>query len=283
MDSPVIGIIHPGAMGISVAVSAKDSGYDVLWASQGRSEATCQRAKEYNLADVETLSSLCEKSDIILSVCPPHASEEVAEQVIANKFQGLFVDANAISPQKAQRIEAKMKQANIAFVDGGIIGGPAWEAGRTWLYLSGKRAEEIPPLFANGALETEIISDEIGKASALKMVYAANTKGTTALLALVMSAAYKLGVQDNLERQWHRQSDSMVGDNRNRVRRVTQKAWRFAGEMEEMVETFSDIGLPSGFHEAATELYRRIAGFKDADELPALNDVLDCLLNQEDD
>ncbi len=280
MDSQTIAILHPGAMGISIAVSAKNSNNTVLWISEGRSEATRQRAMEHNIVDAGTLSSLCEKSDIIISVCPPHAAEDLAEQVIRHNFQGLFLDANAISPQKAQRIASKMEEANIDFVDGSIIGGPAWHPGRTWLYLSGERAGEIPPLFAEGALETEVISDEIGKASALKMVYAANTKGSTALLALVMSAAYKLGVQNDLERQWQRQSDSMVNDNHNRIQRVTQKAWRFAGEMEEMVETFGEIGLPSGFHGAAADLYRRMAEFKDADELPALEQVLARLLDE---
>lgn len=282
MDSPKIGILHPGAMGISIAVSAKNSGYTVLWASEGRSDATKNRADEHYLTDVKTLSALCEQSDIILSVCPPHAAEDVAEQVINAKFRGLFVDANAISPQKALRINAKLRIVDIDFVDGGIIGGPAWDAGRTWLYLSGERAIEISELFPGGALETKVISDEIGKASALKMVYAANTKGSTALLALVLSAAHKLGVKDDLERQWHRQNETVVSQNQDCIRRVTQKAWRFAGEMEEMVETFGEIGLPSGFHASAANLYRRIGKFKGADELPDLLTVFNALLDDED-
>ncbi len=282
MDLPVIGILHPGAMGSSVAVSAKDSGYTVLWASEGRSEDTKSRADEHQLTDVKTLSTLCEQSDIILSVCPPHAAEDVAEQVVNAKFSGLFVDANAISPQKALRINEKLAIADIDFVDGGIIGGPAWQSGRTWLYLSGKRAREITELFTGGALETEIISDEVGKASALKMVYAANTKGSTALLALVLAAAHKLDVKNVLERQWHRQDETLVTKNQDRIRRVTQKAWRFAGEMEEMVETFDEIGMPSGFHASAANLYQRIAKFKNADELPELFSVLNALLEDED-
>ena len=282
MNLPKIGILHPGAMGISVAASAKDSGYNVLWASEGRSEDTKNRAETHQLTDVKTISALCEQSDIILSVCPPHAAEDIAEQVINAKFNGLFVDANAISPQKALRINEKLAVAHIDFVDGGIIGGPAWHSGRTWLYLSGERSEEVTDLFAGGALETEIISKEIGKASALKMVYAANTKGSTALLALTLSAAHKLGVKDDLERQWHRQDETLVTENQNRIRRVTQKAWRFAGEMEEMVETFGEIDLPSGFHASAANLYRRLAKFKDADELPELFSVLNALLEDED-
>ena len=283
MTIETVGILHPGAMGISVAVSMKDTGYDVVWASEGRSEASKGRAEEHNLLDIETIKAMCDEADVIVSVCPPHAAEDVADYVVANGFSGLFVDANAISPQKALRIVEKLQNANVDFVDGGIIGGPAWKAGRTWLYLSGERGEEVAQLFADGKLETDVIGDDAGKASALKMCYAANTKGSTALLSLVMSAAEKLGVRTDLESQWDRQSDTMTEQNRNRVQRVTQKAWRFAGEMDEMVETFGSIGLPSGFHESAGNLYRRMAHFKDSDPLPELMDVLMALLNEHND
>ena len=54
-----VGIINPGAMGISIAASARSAGHDVYWASAGRSAATCQRAAEQRLSAVETLSDLC--------------------------------------------------------------------------------------------------------------------------------------------------------------------------------------------------------------------------------
>ena len=38
-----IGIPHPGDVGISIAVSAKNGGHDVLWASDGRSTAASAR------------------------------------------------------------------------------------------------------------------------------------------------------------------------------------------------------------------------------------------------
>jgi 3-hydroxyisobutyrate dehydrogenase-like beta-hydroxyacid dehydrogenase len=198
--------------------------------------------------------------------------------VLSHGFRGLYLDANAISPQKALRIAEKMQAAGVDLVDGGIIGGPAWTPGETWLYLSGQRATDAAALFSAGPLEVEVIGDEPGKASALKMSYAAYSKGTTALLSLVMAASESLGVRDDLERQWTRQGDS-VPQLQNRVRKVTEKAWRFVGEMEEMVETFEAIGLPGGFHAAAADLYRRMEDFKDAESLPELSEVLDALNN----
>jgi len=282
MMSRTFGIINPGAMGISIAASARDSGYDVIWASSGRSVDSIARAAEHTLRDVGTLEELCKQASIVVSVCPPHAAEAVADAVIAYGFDGLFVDANAISPQGTLRIGEKLDAANIDFVDGSIIGGPAWEAGKTWLYLSGVRAGEVAACFDGGPLETSVIGSEIGKASALKMCFAAFTKGSTALLCAIVAAAEHYQVLDDLETQWSRNGSDFAEKTEDRVRQVTSKAWRFAGEMDEISATFSAAGLPGGFHSAAGELYRRLALFKDADDTPSLDEVLAKLLEVEE-
>ena len=97
-----VGFLHPGAMGISLAASAQNSGHAVYWASAGRSAQTRERAKKYNLVDVQTLERLCTTCSVIVCVCPPHAAEEVAHQVLACSFKGMYVDANAIAPQRTQ-------------------------------------------------------------------------------------------------------------------------------------------------------------------------------------
>ena len=131
--------------------------------------------------------------------------------------------------------------------------------------------------FASGPLETAIVSSEIGHAAALKMCFAAYTKGTTALLAGIMATAEATGVRDALEALWSRGGSDFAAQTRGRVRHVTERAWRFAGEMDEIAATFREAGLPGGFHEAAAELYRRIADYKDAEPLPALDEVLAAL------
>ena len=127
-------------------------------------------------------------------------------------------------------------------------------------------------------METEVIGDESGKASALKMCFAANTKGSTALLTAVVATAEALGVRDDLERQWSRYNPDFVGETHERLQRVTQKAWRFAGEMEEIAATFEGAGLPDGFHLAAHDVYERLAFLKGREDLPELMEVLRALL-----
>ena len=273
-----IGILHPGEMGVSIAASAINSGHQVYWMPRGRSDKTRLRAEKHNLIDGESLSQLCQISEIIFSICPPHTSEDVAKSVIEHGFKGYYLDANAISPQRSIRIGQMMESNGIRFIDGGIIGGPVWKPKETWLYLSGKDAKVIAGCFSNGPLETKIIGDEIGKASALKMCYAAYSKGTTALLAAILATAESLGVRDELYGQWEMDDPSFSEQANSRTTRVTAKAWRFEGEMHEIASTFQEVGLPNGFHEAAAEIYHRMAGFKDSPETPEIDDVLNALL-----
>lgn len=274
MSKPDVGILHPGNMGISIAASAQNSGCQVYWASEGRSSHTRERAEKYDLRDAGTLAELCETCPIIISVCPPHAAEDVADQVLSCGYTGLYVDANAISSQRAARIGEKMVAAGVAFVDGGIVGGPAWKPGNTWLYLAGKQAGTVAGCFSAGPLETGVIGEAIGKASALKMCYAAWTKGSTALLSAILAAADALDVWEELREQWDRDWPDFAEQAVNRARRVTAKAWRFAGEMDEISSTFEAVGVPGEFHAGAAILYRRIAHLKDAPEMPSLEEVL---------
>jgi 3-hydroxyisobutyrate dehydrogenase-like beta-hydroxyacid dehydrogenase len=269
-----IGILHPGEMGVSLAASAIHNGHEVYWTSQGRSDKTRARAEKYNLIEIEALPELCRMCEIMLSICPPHAAETVSKSVVDAGFKGLYLDANAISPQRAIEMDRRMQANNIRFVDGGIIGGPAWRPRETWLYLSGQYADKIAACFSKGPLETEIIGDEIGKASALKMCYAAYSKGTTALIAAVLATAEALGVRQELYQQWESGDPGFSEQSNGRVIRAAAKAWRFEGEMKEIESTFRESGLPHGFHEAAAEVYHRMAGLEFAGMTPTMETIL---------
>jgi len=269
--------MHPGEMGISVAASAQTSGQEVYWASEGRGAQTRERAAKFGLQDMQSVANLCATCSVIVSVCPPDAADAVARQVLAHQFSGVYLDANAISPRRAVDISQRMTAAGATFVDGGIIGGPAWTPGATRLYLSGPRAGEVAACFAGGPLATEVIGAEAGNASALKMCYAAYTKGTTALLAAVVATAERLGVRDNLYRQWDSDDAGSAKRAEQRVRQAGAKAWRFVGEMDEISATFRDTGLPAEFHVAAAEIYRRLAPFKVAQGTTPFVDVLAAL------
>ena len=255
-------------MGIVLAASARIAGNTVLWASRGRSALSAKRAAEAGLQDAGRLEDVVAHAEIILSVCPPEFAEEIARQVQAAGFRGIFVDANAISPQRAQRMAANMEASGIPFVDGGIIGLAPTDGldtlkpGQVWLHVSGPRADRIAECMANGPVTIDVLGEEPGKASALKMCYAAFNKGATALAAAVSATASRLGVYEELVKQWDR-TGPKASVQEERILRAAPKAWRWVAEMHEIADTLDAAGLPAEFHEAAAEVYERLREMKD--------------------
>jgi 3-hydroxyisobutyrate dehydrogenase-like beta-hydroxyacid dehydrogenase len=247
----VVGLLHPGQMGAAVGAALRSRGVPVLWASEGRSPETARRADEAGLDDVRTVSEVARRADVVVSVCPPHAARAVAAAVAP--FQGTYVDANAVSPATARAVAAEIDGD---FVDGGIVGPPPTGTETTRLYLSGARAEAIAGLFAATSVDARVLSDRIGDASALKMVYAAATKGHAALLLATRAAARAHGVEEALLDEWRLSLPEHEAESLAAARSAAAKGWRWIGEMEEIAATFGAAGLPEGFHLAAAEIFR---------------------------
>lgn len=260
--SQTVGLIHPGKMGASVGAAARTAGTRVIWASDGRSLESKTRAQSAALEDVGTLRELVRQSDVIIAVCPPHAANEVAQHVATLNFQGHYVDANAVSPERTQTINAIVTQTGATFSDGSIIGPPAWQTDTTRLYLSGPQSQAVQALFEGSYLEARVISGDIGAASALKMAFAAWTKGTSALLLAICALAKESGVEEALLAEWAISIPDLLERREQVTTRTPQKAWRFKGEMQEIAATFEKAGLPDGFHLAAADVYERLESFK---------------------
>ncbi len=280
MTVATIGLLHPGSMGVTVGEAAMARA-GVVWASQGRSAATRTRAGTAGFEDAETLGAVAGTADAILSVCPPHGALALAEAVAATGFSGLFVDANAVSPATASLIAEAATAGGARFVDGGIVGPPATRPGTTRLYLSGPDAPEVAAVFEGSALEAVDLGSEVGAASALKMCYAGYTKGSAALLLALRAAARAHGVEAGLLAEWERSQPGLVKRSRRSAAAVAPKAWRFAGEMEEIAATLAAAGLPEGFHEAAAEACRRLTRFRDTGGEVEEDAVLAALLGDE--
>ena len=262
--------MHPGAMGASVAAACTG---EVLWCSAGRSDATVERAANAGLVDASTLDELVERSDVIVSVCPPGSATTVADDVAEIGFDGIYVDANAIAPNAARTIGARFDR----FVDGGIIGPPASRAGSTRLYLSGDDpdvTDSVASLWAGSVLDARPIDGGPGAASALKMAYALWTKVSSSMLLTVRALATAEGVDDALLAEWDISQPGTADRSELTASMTAPKAWRFVGEMEQIASTLAANGLPSGFGDAAADLYARLAAFRDQPHVD-LADVLD--------
>jgi 3-hydroxyisobutyrate dehydrogenase-like beta-hydroxyacid dehydrogenase len=259
-----IGLLHPGEMGASLGAVLTKAGHEVLYVASGRSSATRERAVQAGLRDAGSLPALLEQVGVVLSVCPPSAALDVATDVMQAGFGGLYLDANAIAPQSALEIAALVQAGQATYVDGGIIGAPVRAPGQTCLYLSGAAAPVVADLFAGSMLKTRVLGEALQAASALKMAYAAWSKGSAALLLASRALARAAGVEEALVQEWQDSSPELLVRVERAATSSAKKGWRWVGEMEEIASSLRQHDLPDGFHMAAAEVFRRLEGFKDA-------------------
>ncbi|GGT00309.1 NAD(P)-dependent oxidoreductase [Streptomyces griseoviridis] len=260
---PVVGILHPGSMGAAVAACAADRAAAVLWCAEGRGPASARRAERSGLTAVPTLRELTGRADVLISLCPPAAAEDVARSVAGHGFAGVYVEANAVSPQRAERI-AGLFGPPATVVDGGVIGAPPVGGSTPFLYLSGPRlqAEEVARLFDGTAVQARVLGPRIGQASSLKLAYAGFQKVSRVLVGLSHALAREHGVDGELLDVARSRSDTYLADAEH-VPSAAARAWRWGPEMDEIADTLEAAGLPPELLRAAATTLERWHDSKD--------------------
>ena len=262
---PLIAVIAPGAMGAAVAARLVDNGADVITSLAGRSPASAKRASEAGMRAVNDTE--LQSADLILSIVPPGDALGLAQRLSPMLRSGtnkpLYVDCNAVSPETAKRIAAVIAGAGCPFADGGIIGGPPRSGyGGPTLYVSGEPAHQVEGL-AQG-LVVRVIDGPVGAASALKMSYAAITKGLTALGSASILAATRAGAAEALHRELSESQPMLMAWLGRSVPDMFPKAYRFVGEMEEISSFMGSDGARE-IYAGIAELYREVAADKDGE------------------
>jgi 3-hydroxyisobutyrate dehydrogenase-like beta-hydroxyacid dehydrogenase len=250
----MLAILHPGAMGSSMGACLVGCGHEVGWLRTRRSHVSAQRAAEAGLTPFDDLSELLANAEVVFSICPPHASLEVAQQLTG--FRGIVVDANAISPETSTVIGRTVTAGGARYVDGGIIGPPPATEGTTRLYLAGDDGE-VASLLAGSPLEVVGLAGGPPAASALKMTYAAWTKTTAALLLSIRRTAAAYGVDDELADEWAISQPDLPAAWLQAQQQNDEKGWRWSYELAEVGRTFAAVGQPEGFGDAASQVFQR--------------------------
>ena len=278
MSVQTVGILSPGEMGAGVGAALRASGLSVLTCLAGRSPASCKRARAAGIEDVPDLSALAARCDLILSILvPAHArgvAAAVGDAARASGATTILADCNAIAPQTVQAIEADLEGSGVTLVDGGIVGGPPRNGQGPRVYASGTAAHVLSELDGRG-IDVVDVGPAIGKASAVKMCYAAMTKGTTALRTALLVTARRLDVYDELIAEMEHSQAAALGAAAQGMRRLPNVAYRWIGEMEEIASTFAHVGVTPDFHTGAAQVFREVdAAFASDADLSDLADAV---------
>ena len=259
MSNLTIGVMSPGDMGHSVASALNEIGCEVVTVLSGRSELSQIRAKRSNMMDLGSLQEMVSVSDFIFSIMPPEKAEnfakEVAGAINTSDKTPVFVDCNAISPDTTLSIASVIKAAGADFLNVGIIGPPPGRGSTTKFYASGEDANSLQFINQND-IRLVLVGDELINASAIKMCYAALTKGTMTLHASVLIAAELLGISEAVQNEIEESQPFHWGAMKKNISMLACDADRWAGEMDQISDTFGSAGLTPYLHKGAADVFR---------------------------
>lgn len=265
------GILSPGDMGHTVGQVLGSNGLRVITCLQGRSERTRSLAERANIEDVPTYQALVTEAHVILSILVPAqakaAARLVAQAISETGAEVVYADCNAIAPRTTREIGEMITSAGGRYVDASIIGGPPRRKGTTRLYASGPDTRAFEALNRYG-LDVIVLGEEIGLASAIKMCYAALTKGLTALCTELLTAAEALGVSEALRREFQMSQAALYERMERGLPGMPTKSRRWVGEMEEISRTFEHVGLTPKILAGAADMYRFVGATHLADRTP---------------
>lgn len=272
MAISTVAIQSPGDMGHGVGRDLVARGFRVICCLEGRSGRSRRLAEAAGLAAVPSLEALVQAADVVLSIIPPAAAAAAAGRMArAMEAAGAtppYVDCNAISPRTVPRAAAPVTEAGASFIDAGIIGPPPGRgSGPTRFYCSGPDTSPLRALHGGG-MDVRDLGPELGRASAMKMCYAAVTKGTWSLHAAVLTAAEAYGLSDEYHREVGQSLPEVYRAMNRRTPRLPVVAGRWRGEMREIADALEAVGLPPDFHRGAEAMYALLERTPIAAETP---------------
>ena len=275
MTLKTVAILSPGDMGHAVGRVFRESGLEVITCLRGRSERTRRLAEEAGIGDAPSLTALVTEADLVLSILVPAealgVAERVAEALRATGSSTPFADCNAVSPRTTQAMADLVSGAGGRFIDASIIGGPPKPNAAPRFYVSGPHASAMSGLDGR-CIVVRDLGDEVGRASGIKMCYAALTKGSSALQYALLTVAERLGLTDELREELLFSQADTYRRMETQLPGIPSKAFRWIGEMEEIAATFEHAGVTPHFHRGAADVYRLVSRTPLADETPETKD-----------
>jgi 3-hydroxyisobutyrate dehydrogenase-like beta-hydroxyacid dehydrogenase len=252
-QSPMpIGFIGFGEAGFHIAKGLRGAGVTQVFAYDinaqtpqlGAKIQQCARESGVGLKDSpETLAGAC---DILFSTVTANAAVEAAEQTAPFlEARHWYADLNSVSPSTKQSIEKIVTVAGARFIEAAVMAAVPPHGHRVPMLLGGQAAQEFSKRLAPFGLRLEVLSDNVGAASAVKMCRSIMVKGLEALLFECAMGASHYGAAERVFTSldeslpginWSRLADYMIG-------RVIEHGERRAREMEEVAETLREAGV----------------------------------------
>ncbi len=262
-----IGFIGFGEAARAFADTLKDKGvehfatYDILFDSEGMDGPTANNARQRNVHPLAHPSDLAAESDWVISAVTAASSLEAAQEIAPHlESRQVFIDINSVSPGRKRKSADLVATSGAKYVDMAVMAPVHPRGHRTPVLLAGTAAGTIEPDLARLAFDFEIIGDDVGEATAIKMVRSSFVKGLEAITVEMLLAARASGC---FERVVSSLADSYPGLKWERfadyeIDRVSHHGVRRGAEMQEVAVTLRELGLNGDIASAVAATQTRI-------------------------
>jgi 3-hydroxyisobutyrate dehydrogenase-like beta-hydroxyacid dehydrogenase len=259
-----VGFIGFGELGATLAGAlAGPGGHDVHAWSRPRADseaaaALTARIEAAGATQAGSLEAVLDGADLVLSVLPGSASEELAERALALLPAGAcFADLATAPPEAKERAAARAAEREVLYVDGAVAAsGPELPVA-----AAGSGAERLRELTAATGMAVEPIGADAGTAARLKLVRSVYMKGRDALVLETMLAARRLGVEDAVARSIAGPGEQVPFTELSErvLRALAVHAGRRAEELASSAALLRELGIDPLLSEAGAERLRRLA------------------------
>ena len=276
MSIETVAILSPGDMGHAVGALLREHELRVVTCLDGRSGRTQVLSDKAGIIDVPDLDEMVRQSDVVLSITVsevvPSLCQRMAGAIRSTGSTTLFAECNAIAPNLAREMESLIVGAGGRFVDASIIGHPPREGSSPRFYTSGPHASEFAELREFG-LDVRPIGPDTGRASGIKMCYAAMNKGSLALYTQLLMAAEMMGLSDDLLSEFRASQPAERQKMETVVPGLPAKSRRWVSEMQQIEATFEDLGLTPFIFRGVADMCRLMGGTPLGLETPETKDT----------
>jgi len=232
--------------GLLGAKAARVAAYDILFGSAKGDSGPERAARELGVEVASDHGAAVRGADIVLLAVTASSSLEAALSCLPGLRQGqLFLDINSVSPQRKIETAARVAPTGASYVDVAVMAPVAPYDHKVPCLIGGPGAAELLPRAQAMGMKMELVSAEVGQASAIKMFRSIMIKGLEALMLESMLAASEYRVEERVlaslketfpSLDWEKLSGYLI-------ERVVSHGKRRAAEMREVAETLKGIGI----------------------------------------
>ncbi len=252
MEQNRIGIIGYGEVGqaftegLSSAKAIDIAVFDIRFTSDNSPNVLINVAKKRNLNIERSIKSIVQGNDLIFSAVTCEQAWKVAEESSRHMRKGqIYVDFNTVTPHLKEEMNRLIAQRGAEFIEVAILGTITSYGFKSPMLACGEKAQEFGDFLNVLGFNVKVLSEEIGKASYMKMLRSVFAKGVESLLFEMLVAAEKCDLLEPVMNAIvdHMDNSSFLNIAETWIITNVMHAQRRADEMDHVIQTLKNLNM----------------------------------------